>query len=173
MNRPSRGSLKISDDEIIASLQGQLRQMETQGIDRLMYSPRAGGMGHEIGNELVSRYWTETCNDLISRVCKLYPDKFIPVCALPQSPGISPQNCVAELERCVEMGFVGCNINPDVAGGGQPFTPRLGDHWWDPLWEKMVELDVPGMIHASSTCDPARHLNGSHYIMIDVLAVYE
>jgi 4-oxalmesaconate hydratase len=174
LNRPTRGSLKISDGEIRESLQGQFNQMKEMGIDRIIFSPRASGMGHEIGNELVSRYWTETCNDLIARVCSLYPDKFIPVCALPQSPGISPRNCVAESERCVkEMGFVGCNINPDVAGGGQPFTPRLGDSWWNPLWEKMVELDVPGMIHASSTCDPARHLNGSHYIMIDVLAVYE
>lgn len=148
--------------------------MKEMRIDRIIFSPRASGMGHEIGSELVSRYWTETCNDLIKRVCDLFHDKFIPVCALPQSPGVSLQNCVAELERCVkEMGFVGCNINPDVAGGGQPFTPRLGDPWWNPLWEKMVELDVPGMIHASSTCDPARHLNGSHYIMIDVLAVYE
>lgn len=173
LNRPTRGSLKISDDEIIASLQGQLKQLENMGIDRVMYSPRAGGMGHEIGNELVSRYWTETCNDLIARVCSLYPDIFIPVCALPQSPGVSPANCVAELERCANMGFVGCNINPDVAGGGQPFTPRLGDPWWNPLWEKLVELDMPGMIHGTSTCDPARHLNGSHYIMVDVMAVYE
>ncbi len=29
------------------------------------------------------------------------------------------------------------------------------------------------MIHASSTCDPARPLNGSHYLMIDILAGYE
>ncbi|MBN9389712.1 MAG: amidohydrolase [Chloroflexi bacterium] len=173
LNRPVKGSLKISDDEIHASLQGQLRQLENMGIDKVMYSPRAGGMGHEIGNELVSRYWTETCNDLIARVCSLYPDKFIPVCALPQSPGISPANCAAELERCANMGFVGCNINPDVAGGGQPFTPRLGDPWWNPLWEKLVELDMPGMLHGTSTCDPARHLNGSHYIMVDVMVVYE
>lgn len=174
LNRPTRGSLKISDQEIVASLQGQLKQMEEMGIDRIIFSPRASAMGHEIGNELVSRYWTETCNDLIGRVASLFPAKFVPVCALPQSPGVSPQNCVAELERCVnQLGFVGCNINPDVAGGGQPFTPRLGDPWWNPLWEKMVELDVPGMIHATSTCDPARHLNGSHYIMVDVLAVYE
>lgn len=174
LNRPKRGKLAISDEEIAFSLQGQLKQMAHMGIDRIIFSPRGSGMGHEIGNELVSRYWTETCNDLIARVCSLYPDKFVPVCALPQSPGVSPSNCVAELERCVtQFGFVGCNINPDVAGGGQPFTPRLGDEWWNPLWEKMVELDVPGMIHGTSTCDPARHLNGSHYIMVDVMAVYE
>jgi 4-oxalmesaconate hydratase len=87
---------------------------------------------------------------------------------------VSPKNCLPELERCVnELGFVGCNVNPEVAGGYQPFTPPLGDKWWYPLWEKLVELDVPAMIHATSTCDPARHLNGSHYIMIDVMAAFE
>jgi 4-oxalmesaconate hydratase len=173
-NRPSKGTLRIGDAEIAESLQGHFKQMQQMGVDRLIFSPRASGMGHEVGNELVSRYWTETNNELIARVYKLYPDKFVPVCQLPQSPGVSPKNCIPELERCVnELGFVGCNINPDVAGGGEPFTPALGDKWWYPLWEKMVELDVPGMIHASSTCDPARHLNGSHYIMIDVLAAFE
>jgi 4-oxalmesaconate hydratase len=37
----------------------------------------------------------------------------------------------------------------------------------------MVELDVPGMIHASSTRNPAVHLNGSHYIAQHYAAVVE
>lgn len=148
--------------------------MRERRIDRLMFSPRASGMGHDFGNELVSRYWAEVNNDLIGRVSQLFPDYFSPVCQLPQTPGISPRNCIEEFERCVhEMGFVACNINPDVSGGVEPFTPSLGDEWWYPLWEKMVELDVPGMIHASSTLNPALHVNGSHYVNIDTSAVVE
>jgi 4-oxalmesaconate hydratase len=174
VNRPRKGSLDISDDELDRSLQVHLKRMRDLGIDREMFSPRAFGMGHSFGTEIISRYWTEVNNDLIARVCQRYPDKFVPVCQLPQSPGVSPANCIPELERCVnELGFVGCNINPDVAGGNQPFTAALGDKWWYPLWEKLVELDVPAMIHGTSTCDPARHLNGSHYIMIDVMAAFE
>ena len=66
-----------------------------------------------------------------------------------------------------------CNINPDVSGGGQPFTPSVGSEWWYPLWEKMVELDVPGMIHASSTVNPGLHVNGSHYVNQDSAAIFE
>jgi 4-oxalmesaconate hydratase len=174
LNKPSRGQLKISDEEIDRSLQGHFKQMREKGIDKLVFSPRASGMGHEFGGELVSRYWTEVNNDLIARVCKLYPDKFVPVCQLPQSPGVSPKNSLPELERCVkELGFVGCNINPDVSGGGQPFTPSIGNEWWYPLWEKMVELDVPGMVHASSTVNPGLHVNGSHYINADTASTFE
>lgn len=174
LNRPSRGTLKISDDEIRASLQGHLDRMDRQGVSKMIFSPRASGMGHEVGGELTSLYWTQTNNDLIARVCELLPDRFIPACQLPQSPGVSPAGCVAELRRCVEeMGFVGCNINPDVAGGGQPFTPALSARWWYPLYEAMVELDVPGLIHATSTIDPAVHLNGSHYTNVDSAAAFE
>jgi 4-oxalmesaconate hydratase len=173
-NKPTKGRLNISDEQIVQSLQGNLRQMRERGIDVLIFSPRASGMGHDWGGELVSRYWTEINNDLIARVCGLFPGVLLPVCQLPQSPGVSPKNCLEELERCVEgMGFIGCNINPDVSGGLAPLTPSLGDEWWYPLWEKMVELDVPGMIHASSTQHPGQHLNGSHYTNWDNAAVVE
>jgi 4-oxalmesaconate hydratase len=173
-NQPSRRKLAITDDMIVQSLQGNLRQMREREIDRVMFSPRASGMGHDFGSALISRYWAEVNNDLIGRVCKLFPAQFSPVCQLPQSPGISPRDCFEELERCVnDLGFVGCNINPDVSGGAQPFTPSLGDEWWYPLWEKMVALDIPGMIHTSSTLNPAMHVNGTHYIAWDIAAVVE
>ena len=54
----------------------------------------------------------------IERVVELYPDNFVGVCQLPQSPGVPIAHSVAELERCVrELGFVGCNLNPDPSGG--------------------------------------------------------
>jgi 4-oxalmesaconate hydratase len=173
-NKPSRRKLAISDEQIATSLEGNLRQMRERRIDRLMFSPRASGMGHDFGNALISRYWSEVNNDLLARACRLFPDQLSPVCQLPQSPGVSPREYVDELDRCVnDLGFVGCNINPDVSGGVAPFTPSLGDEWWYPLWERMVALDVPGMIHASSTLNPAMHVNGSHFIAWDIAAVVE
>ena len=43
-------------------------------------------------------------------------------------------------------------------------SPSLGDEWWYPLWEKMVELDIPGTIHASASVNPAMHTTISYYI---------
>ena len=163
--RPAKGRLQVSDEQLEQSVGGQVGRMDEWGIDRLMFSPQATAMGHQFGTPLISRHWTEHCNDLIGRIAKLMPDRFSAVCQLPQSPGVPPTEWVDELDRCVnELGFVACNINPDISGGAQPFTPSVGDEWWYPLWEKMVQLDVPGTIHASATLNPAFHVTSSHYI---------
>jgi len=164
LNRPTRGSLSISDDELDASLAGLLAQMDERGIDVVLFSPRAAGMGHDLGDETVSRHWTEINNDLIARACERFPRRLVPVCQLPQSPGADPANLRSELERCAAMGFVGCLVNPDVSGGVAPLTPPLGDEWWDPLWSAISEVEMPAMIHASATRHPGFHLNASHYI---------
>ena len=157
--------LGITDDDIRTGIEGaQLKQQRERGTDLTIFSPRAAGMGHHIGDFTVSRYWSEICNDLIHRVCRLYPENFVGVCQLPQSPGVEPATCIPELERCVnELGFIGLNLNPDPSGGYWK-EPPLTDRWWYPLYEKMVELDVPGMIHTSASCNPAVHFTGAHYI---------
>jgi len=135
-----------------------------------IFSPRASVMGHHIGDAAVSQAWTRACNDLIARVVKLYPETFIGVCQLPQSPGVAIADSIAELERCVlEHGFVGCNLNPDP-GGGHFTSPPLTDRVWYPFYEKMVELDVPAMVHVSGSCNPGLHATGAFYIAADTIA---
>ena len=161
----------ISDDEIRESIEkNQLRLLRERGADLTIFSPRASTMAHHVGDEAVSQAWTRHCNDLIKRVVDLYPETFVGVCQLPQSPGVEPKTCIAELTRCVEeLGFVGCNLNPDPSGGYWR-DPPLTDRWWYPLYEKMVELDVPGMIHVSAAANPVFHTTGSHYINGDTTA---
>jgi 4-oxalmesaconate hydratase len=161
----------ISDDQIRESLENaQLKLQRQRGTDLTIFSPRASGMGHHIGDAGTSLRWSQICNELIHRVCTLYPSNFIGVCQLPQSPGVPPANCVGELDRCInEFGFVGCNLNPDPSGGFWN-SPPLTDRWWYPLYEKMVELDVPAMVHVSASCNPCFHTTGAHYINADTTA---
>ena len=168
---PARQSLHISDDEIRESLEGaQLKIQRERGTDVTIFSPRASFMAHHIGDAQVSEAWSDICNELVHRVCALYPKNFVGVCQLPQSPGVAPANCVRELERCVrEFGFIGCNLNPDPSGGHWR-DPPLTDRWWYPIYEKMVELDVPAMVHVSSSCNPNFHATGAHYINADTTA---
>jgi 4-oxalmesaconate hydratase len=163
-----KGVIDISDDQIRASLEGaQLKLQRERGTDLTIFSPRASWMGHHIGNESTSKYWTEHCNELIYRITQLYPENFVGVAQLPQSPGVGMQTSVVELERCVnEFGFVGCNLSPDPSGGYWN-SPPLGDRYWYPIYEKMVELDVPAMIHVSAACNPCFHSTGSHYLGAD------
>jgi 4-oxalmesaconate hydratase len=162
---------KITDDQIRESLEGaQLKFQRQRGTDLTIFSPRAMGMGHHIGSAATSLQWSQVCNDLIYRVCSLYPENFAGVCQLPQSPGVPPANCVGELKRCVEeLGFVGCNLNPDPSGGHWS-DPPLTDRFWYPFYEKMVEFDVPAMIHVSGSCNPNFHATGAHYLNGDTTA---
>jgi len=168
---PVLADINVSDDQIRETVEGaQLKLQSERGTDLTVFSPRASGMGHHIGDATISEYWSIACNDMIKRVVDLYPNNFIGVCQLPQSPGVPPDNCIPELERCInELGFIGCNVNPDPTGGYWT-DPPLFDEWWYPLWEKMEELNVPGMIHVSASCNPNFHFTGAHYMNADTSA---
>jgi 4-oxalmesaconate hydratase len=162
---------RIADDEIRASIDGgQLKLMTERGVDLTIFSPRASAMGHDFGDEAVSIAWARVSNDLIARVVQLYPASFAGVCQLPQSPGVPVTGSIAELRRCVtELGFVGCNLNPDPSGGHWTSAP-LTDRSWYPLYEAMCELDVPAMVHVSAVTNPNFHATGSHYLNADTTA---
>lgn len=170
-NRLSPPHPEISDDQIRESLEeGQLRLARERGIDVTLFSPRASAMAHHMGDEHVSLAWARACNDLIKKVVDLYPQVYVGVCQLPQSPGVPIEGSIGELERCVnELGFVGCNLNPDPSGGHWR-SPPLTDKAWYPFYEKVVELDVPAMIHASASCNASFHATGAHYLNADTTA---
>ena len=126
-------------------------------------------MAHHVGTEATGIEWTRMSNDLIHRICTLLPDNFAPVGQLPQHPGVAPKNCIPELERLAKLGFVGVNLNPDPAGGYWT-DPPLTDKWWYPLYEKLCELEMTAMIHVTSSCNPAFHYTGAHYINGDTTA---
>ena len=166
--QPTPAYPEISDEVVRASIvDNQLKLITERGSDLSIFSPRASHMGHHEGDQQVSKEWTIHCNNMIKRVVDMFPDKFVGVCQLPQSPGADLTESIKELERCVnELGFIGCNLNPDPSGGMWQTVP-LTDKYWYPLYEKMVELDVPAMIHVSASCNPNFHATGAHYMNAD------
>ena len=170
-NSPKPGDLKISDDEIRTAIEtGQLKLQKERGSDLTLFSPIAGQMGHHLGNQQTSYTWSSLSNDLVYRVSQLFPESFVPVCQLPQSTGQAPANCIPELRRCVEeLGFVGCNLSPDPSGGYWK-DPPLTDRAYYPLYEELVRLNVPAMVHVSASCNPCFHGTGAHYINGDTTA---
>jgi 4-oxalmesaconate hydratase len=108
--RGEKGTVHVSDDEIIDSIKNnQLKLQQARGTDLTIFSPRASWMGHHIGNEYTSLYWTEHQNDLIRRVCDLFPKNFAPValedcsaaapiCSSPDRASITACSMALELE---------------------------------------------------------------------------
>jgi 4-oxalmesaconate hydratase len=159
---------EIGDDVIRETIENnQLRVMRERGIDVTIFSPQASAMEHHVPDPQVAIAWARACNDLVYRVTELFPASFVGVCQLPQTPDGNLDAVVAELRRCVEeLGFVGCNLNPDPSGGHWTSRP-LTEAWWYPLYDAMAELDVPAMIHVSQSCNLNAHTLGAHYLNAD------
>lgn len=154
----------IADDDLSAIIAAnQLKMQRERGSDVTILSPRASGMGHHVGDDDVAGEWARISNGNIRRIFEMFPGNFAGVCQLPQTLKGDLGPVIAELECCVEEGFVGCNLNPDPSGGAWS-APPVYDEWWDPLWEAMVRLDVPAMIHVSGSCERCLHTTGAHYI---------
>ncbi len=167
--KPATSELGITDEVLIQSVQRQLAFQKERGSDITIFSPRASGMGHHVGTEAVSQEWTRVSNDLIHRICTLLPQNFVAVGQLPQHPGVSPKNCLAEIERLAGLGFVGVNLNPDPSGGYWT-DPPMTDKYWYPVYEALVALEMPAMIHVTGSCNPNFHATGAHYINADTTA---
>src|SRR3954471_20349400 len=71
---------KISDDQIRETLENaQLTAQHERGTDCTIFSPGAGQMGHHIGNAETSETWSRASNELIHRVCTVFPKNFVGV----------------------------------------------------------------------------------------------
>ena len=128
-------------------------------------------MAHHIGDFEVSSTWAAICNELCYRVSQLFPDHFIPAAMLPQSPGVDPDDLHpgAREVRRASTASSAINLNPDPSGGHWT-SPPLTDRHWYPIYEKMVEYDIPAMIHVSTSCNPCFHTTGAHYLNADTTA---
>jgi predicted TIM-barrel fold metal-dependent hydrolase len=140
-------TFEYSDERLEEALQPHLAEVGEVGTDLQLICPRPWAVPTGDRRETLVMTVTQQVNDMVARAVKLHPDRFVGLGALPQRAGVSPRRCAEEIDRGVnELGFIGFKINPDPGEGGAE-SPSLGDEFWYPLYEKMVELDVPGLIH--------------------------
>ncbi|HEY7271020.1 MAG TPA: amidohydrolase family protein [Dehalococcoidia bacterium] len=137
----------VSDDRLEATLAPHFAEVGAAGTDLQLVSPRPWAVPTAERRVGLVMTITQSVNDMVAQCARLYPDRFVAVGALPQCPAMLPKDAIAELERCVtELGMVGVKINPDPGEGGTE-VPDMGSEYWYPLYERMVALDVPGLIH--------------------------
>ena len=122
----TRHPLQISDDELRASVQPQLNFQRDRGTDLTVFSPRASAMAHHIGDDVTSLHWAQHCNDLIYRVCELFPESFVGVCQLPQTPGVAPSQLDRRAEAVRERAGVH-RLQPQPRSVGRPLDGAAAD----------------------------------------------
>jgi OH-DDVA meta-cleavage compound hydrolase len=173
-----RGSVRVSDEQLIAAANraeigpaGHLDLLKRHGTDVQLISPRPFQMMHSERPGKLVHWFCEEVNTLIHRQCQLLPDRFVPICGLPQAAGEPIENVIPELERCVKLGFKGCLLNPDPYEASGTEAPGLGERYWYPLYEQLCELGVPAHIHSSGSRSE-RTPYSLHFINEESIAVY-
>ena len=150
-----RGKVTVSDDQIRESYHaketfgaGHVDLIDKHGTDFQLISPRPFQMMHSERPGKIVQWFHEECHNIIHRATQIYPERFAGVLMLPQVAGEPINVVLPELERCVkELGFVGCLVNSDPYENSGKEAPGMGDRYWYPLYEKLVELDMPAMLH--------------------------
>jgi len=168
----------LSDEEILSHTNrkemapcGHLDMLERVGTDYQLLSPRPFQMMHSEKPGKLVHWFTEETNNIIARQCQLMPERFAPIAGLPQVAGQPVEVVLPELERCVQMGFKGCLLNPDPFENSGVEPPSMGDRYWYPLYEKLCELDVPAHIHsAGSRSERAPYT--LNFLLEETMAVY-
>jgi 4-oxalmesaconate hydratase len=159
----------ISDEEIATCATRNVAIMDSVGTDMQLLSPRPFTLMHSHKRVKDVQKWVQLNNDVIARTVDLYPTRFRGVAGLPQVAGEPIEVVFDEIDRCIdELGFVGVLLNPDP-GEGDGKTPNLADKYWYPLWEKLVEKDIPAHIHSAACC--GRETYSEHFISEESLAI--
>ncbi len=128
--------------------------MDSVGTDMQFLSPRPFQLMHSEKPTKVVHWYCQAANEIDAMTVKIAPERYRAVASLPQTPYEPVKAWLPEMERCVnDLGMIGILINPDPTEGGGEF-PGMGDESWFPLYEKMVQLDVPALIHSASTRNP-------------------
>ena len=128
--------------------------LDQVGTDMAFISPRPYTMMHSEKPEKIVHWYCEAVNDAIALQVKAEPQRFRGIAGLPQCAGVGPENTFDELHRCIEeLGMVGVMINPDP-GEGDGLTPGMGEEYWYPLYEKMVEMDESSTVLGTRASRP-------------------
>ena len=144
--------------EIVAALEDteeRLRLMDEGGVEMAVLSLASDGIQIMLdAGEAAAA--ARQANDALHAVITGHPDRFAGFAALPmQDVGMACQ----ELDRAVgELGFRGALVN-GYSPLGDPQTPRYyDDPAYDPLWERMVALEVPLYLHPRNPLPDQRRI---------------
>ena len=167
----TKGTVNITDDEIRESLENaQLKLQRERGTDVTIFSPRASAMAHHIGDATTSLHWTAALQRPDPPRVRLYPRELrrrLPAAAVAGRAAGQLHRGARALRQRARVH----RLQPESGSVGRPLDGAAADRpYWYPFYEKMVELDVPAMVHVSASCNPNFHATGAHYINADTTA---
>lgn len=168
-----RGRSGVIDPEDLRHLADQhVMWLDGVGTDIQLVSARPYSLMHSERPKRIVHWWAMAVNDAIGTQVEHVPHRLQGVANLPQAWGDPISATFEELDRCVnELGFVGALVNPDPSEGRDPGSvPGLGDEYWYPLYEKLVDYGLPMLVH-SCGCVSERENQSLHFINEESIAI--
>jgi predicted TIM-barrel fold metal-dependent hydrolase len=133
--------------------------MDQMGVYAQIVYPNVLGFGGQRASsavpEAIRRASIELYNDAMAELQADSGERLFPMALM---PWWDVKESVKEAERCRKMGLRGINTNSDPHGVG---LPDLGQSHWDPLWEAVVDLDMPVNFHIGASDEDGAFYNSS------------
>lgn len=154
----------ITPESMLEANKRHIDYMDARNIDVQVIGPRPFMMMGWMQRHLLPR-WCEFTNDTIHEQVKNFPGRFLGATMLPQiAEAADLSNCVPEFEKGVkEYGFVGTYLSPDP--DGRHNSPGMNTKYWDPVYAKCQEWNVPVFIHGTNCLDGRiGHIPGNYQV---------
>ena len=151
-------------ENLAPAVEGHVGDLDERDIDVQILGPRP--MLHfGWSSSHLQEAAAQLTNDLIEVSCSLAPDRFLGAAQLPQlSTAPDAGHMLSEFDRCVDdLGFVAAYVSPNPCGERQ--TPGMHSTYWDPLYQRASERDIPLIVHGTVNRDPRAQDIAINYLM--------
>ena len=146
-------NLRMNEQSWADSVKRHTDLMDDHNIDVQVIGPRPFLMLGWMQPHLLPS-WTTFVNNMIAKQVTVRPDRFVGAAQLPQNPDAEDlSHCLPELDRCVnELGFSAIYLSPDPSGDRR--SPGMNTKYWDPVYARAQELNMPIIVHGTNCQDP-------------------
>ena len=148
--------------EVQASAERTLAAMDARRFHLQLIAPQPHYLMTSEQPPAFVRKWIGNYNTVVAQQCACAPERLKGLAGLALAAGAPIESCFDELDRTLELGFIGVLLNPDL-GEGDGATPPLADPFWFPLYERLQTLDMPALV-VSAGCRDERESYSSHFI---------
>lgn len=133
----------------------RIKFLDEWGVDAGLVFPTIGILWDKEDDPELAMAYARAYNNWQWDFAKPALDRILPVAHIPLYDVDLAQT---ELKRCLELGFKGMFLAPEPVCGKRPSHPDF-----DPLWQMMVDADLPVCVHLIVRFDRVVNLSATHW----------
>jgi predicted TIM-barrel fold metal-dependent hydrolase len=117
----------------------RLARMDAWGIEKSVVFPTICILPFPTDDQDLASAYCRAYNSWMHEFSQADPARLAPVAVINWQ---DLDSAVEELDRCIKLGFKALFVPPETIGGKRP-----GDSYFDPIWARCQEADIPGCFH--------------------------